>query len=231
MNDSPERDRTPRPEKPAAGSRPQEDPPKSDPSPLQRLSSILAQDENNPSQPWDMLEDLPEDARQLLESRQPTGAASESEPGSEPDPSAGQHVQADPSRESPGSSQQRSEQSAPETKNPAPDEFSDTISKAESLAQSMRDRGYLIEEDASGIRLSGAPVRRGKQTSIMSASELVELAAEMEGGVVPPDQRLHCPHCDAVIRPGETRCPWCSKDLNEHADAPGETDHQIPPTS
>jgi hypothetical protein len=41
----------------------------------------------------------------------------------------------------------------------------------------------------------------------------VRLAAELEGGVVPLEERIHCPVCDAVISPTDRICQWCSEPL------------------
>lgn len=64
------------------------------------------------------------------------------------------------------------------------------------------------------MHLTGKPVRgRGKATGQLSATDIVRLAAELDGGVLPADQRRHCPHCDAVVAPQAGRCEWCGKSL------------------
>jgi len=81
------------------------------------------------------------------------------------------------------------------------------------------DQGIIVEEDARGLRLTGKPVRgRGKQTGQLSATDIVRLAADLDGGVLPPEQRRHCHHCDAVVPLQATRCEWCGKSLATPAD-------------
>ncbi len=177
-----------------------------EPSPLQRMHRLINQPGADDSQKPDLLEGIPKDAIDLLKSDIPpasnnTGKLSTAPGGINPEV-------------------ENSEFEFPEKANQTEIDIShtptqgDSFNSAESLAQSMRDRGYLLEEDVSGPRLSGAPVRRGKQTSMMSANELVQLAAEMEGGILPPEKRIHCPHCDAVVKQEDKHCPWCSKDLS-----------------
>jgi len=181
-----------------------------DSSPMQRMQRILTQTSEKEAGSWDsLLADLPEDARSILASA-PPNSLNQPETQTTTPPSGSNITSATPDPD------EVKVPTVEQAAGPAP--IDEQISGAEALAQSMRDRGYLIEEDATGIRLSGAPVRRGSQSSMMSASELVQLAAEMDGGILPPEERIHCPHCDAVIKPGENRCPWCSKSL----DAPPE---------
>jgi hypothetical protein len=49
----------------------------------------------------------------------------------------------------------------------------------------------------------------------LSPSEIVRLAAELDGGIAPPEKRVHCPKCDAVIPPGHSKCQWCGTTLSE----------------
>ena len=80
--------------------------------------------------------------------------------------------------------------------------------------RSLLDQGIIVDEDIHGLRLTGKPVSgRGKGTGQLSASDIVRLAADLDGGVLPADQRRHCPHCDAVVPPRASRCEWCGKSL------------------
>jgi hypothetical protein len=80
--------------------------------------------------------------------------------------------------------------------------------------RSFVDQGIVIDEDAHGLRLTGLPVRgRGKGTGQLSATDIVRLAADLGGGVLPADQRRQCPHCDAVVPRQAVRCEWCGKSL------------------
>ncbi len=116
--------------------------------------------------PESLLEDLPEQARQILRGRPPSGQAQ-------------------------GTAQLREE-----------------------MARALRDQGYFIAEDAHGVRIGGSPVTsRGSGSGRLSASDVVRMAAELDGGVRTPDQTLRCPKCDAVVAVGELRCPWCGGTL------------------
>ena len=80
--------------------------------------------------------------------------------------------------------------------------------------RSLLDQGIIVDEDVHGLRLTGKPVSgRGKGTGQLSASDVVRLAADLDGGVLPADQRRHCPQCDAVVSPRASRCEWCGKSL------------------
>ena len=85
--------------------------------------------------------------------------------------------------------------------------------RAEATRQSLREKGYILNEDARGLRLSGISTRGSKPMSDLSPYDVVRLAADLEGGLLPPDQRKHCPKCDAVVLPSDKRCQWCSEPL------------------
>jgi len=81
--------------------------------------------------------------------------------------------------------------------------------------RSFVDQGIIIDEDAHGLHLTGLPVRgRGKGTGQLSATDIVRLAADLDGGVLRADQRRQCPHCDAVVPRQASRCEWCGKTLD-----------------
>jgi hypothetical protein len=89
-----------------------------------------------------------------------------------------------------------------------------TAQLREEMARTLRDQGYFIAEDARGVRIGGSPVTsRGAGTGRLSASDVVRMAAELDGGVRTPDQIIRCPKCDAVVAVGEPRCPWCGRPL------------------
>jgi hypothetical protein len=89
---------------------------------------------------------------------------------------------------------------------------------SENLAQSLRDRGYVIDQDAHGVRISGGP-SGGLDSEEFSPYDVIRMATDLEGGVLPLDERVHCLKCDAVIPPGGGRCQWCG----EPAPPPKET--------
>ncbi len=118
------------------------------------------------SWPEALLEDLPEEARQRLRGRPPSGRAQ------------------------------------------------GTAQLCEEMARALRDQGFVIAEDAHGVRISGRPVTgRGSGSGRLSASDVVRMAADLDGGVRTPDQTRRCPKCDAVVAVGEPRCPWCGGPL------------------
>lgn len=85
--------------------------------------------------------------------------------------------------------------------------------RAEARKQSLSRQGFVVEEDAHGLRLSGVASRPGGLNSQLSPYDVVRLAAELEGGVLPIEERKRCPNCDAVVNPGDKRCQWCSEVL------------------
>jgi hypothetical protein len=89
---------------------------------------------------------------------------------------------------------------------------------SKNITQSLRDRGYVIDQDAHGVRISGGP-RGGLDSETFSPYDVIRMAADLEGGVLPLDERVHCLKCDAVIPSGEARCQWCG----EPAPPPKET--------
>jgi hypothetical protein len=90
---------------------------------------------------------------------------------------------------------------------PSPEE------RAEARKKSLSRQGFVLQEDAHGLRLSGIASRPGGLRSQLSPYDVVRLAAELEGGVVPMEERKRCPKCDAVVNPGDKRCQWCSEIL------------------
>ncbi len=90
---------------------------------------------------------------------------------------------------------------------PSPEE------RDEARRQSLSRQGFVIQEDVHGLRLSGVSSRPGGLSSQLSPYDVVRLAAELEGGIVPIEQRKRCPKCEAVVNPGDKRCQWCSEEL------------------
>ncbi len=81
---------------------------------------------------------------------------------------------------------------------------------SENIAQSLRDRGYVIDQDAHGVRISGGP-SGGLDSEEFSPYDVIRMAADLNGGVLPLEERVHCLKCDAVIPSGEGRCQWCGE--------------------
>lgn len=83
----------------------------------------------------------------------------------------------------------------------------------EELTNSLLRQGYVISEDPHGVRISGAPSARPGGGGGLSASDVVRMAADLDGGILPEEQRLHCPKCDAVLSRSATRCEWCGETI------------------
>lgn len=104
-----------------------------------------------------------------------------------------------------------------------PDHFEEQISqdendfsdreREEAHQRMLRSHGYGIDVDSQGLRLTNTSAERSKKSSALSPYDVVRLASELEGGVVPVEERIHCPACEAVILPTDKICSWCSAPL------------------
>lgn len=131
--------------------------------PRQRFRRLLqsAHESRDLELPLSLLEDLPEEARRLLEKDR-----------GKPRPSIGPRLSDD-------------------------------------LAQALRDQGYVIDQDARGMRISGSLTRRGSDPGKMSPYDVLRMAADLEGGLQKLGERRRCPNCEAVLPKGHTNCDWC----------------------
>ena len=152
----------------------QEPPPPEEPiqevDPRMRFRELIVTSHAEPTWSEELLESLPEDAREILSRKKPVSDSSKDE------------------------------------------QFS------EHMFDSLRGRGYVIDQDAHGVRISGGP-SGGLDSEEFSPYDVIRMAADLEGGVLPLNERVHCLKCDAVIPPGEERCQWCG----EPAPPPEET--------
>ena len=82
---------------------------------------------------------------------------------------------------------------------------------SDDLAKALRDQGYVIHEDEKGVHLGGALVSRGGSTAPLSPYDVIRMAADIEGGLAPPDELIRCKKCDALIPHGDERCQWCGE--------------------
>lgn len=81
------------------------------------------------------------------------------------------------------------------------------------IQQYLRQRGYFVSVEHGGPRLlSGGGRRPG--SADLSPYELVRIASEMDEGVLEPERRAKCPHCQAVIAANTSHCPWCDRDFD-----------------
>ncbi|GMR10645.1 MAG: hypothetical protein BMS9Abin28_1466 [Anaerolineae bacterium] len=78
---------------------------------------------------------------------------------------------------------------------------------SKNTASNLRRQGYVISEDARGARLAAAPGRSGD----LSASDVVKMAADLDGGVQPHTELPICSECQAASPVGETQCQWCGE--------------------
>jgi hypothetical protein len=88
---------------------------------------------------------------------------------------------------------------------------------SDALTSALRDQGYVIEEDAGGIRLSGDLNRRGGS---FSPYDVIRMAADLDGGIPSPDELQRCPKCEAVVPPNDVRCSWCGAELEDQDSSP-----------
>jgi uncharacterized Zn finger protein (UPF0148 family) len=95
---------------------------------------------------------------------------------------------------------------------PRNEQFSETMTEA------LRDRGYVIDQDAHGVRISGGP-SGGLDSETVSPYDVIRMAAELEGGLLPLDERVHCLKCDAVIPPDKSICQWCGEPAPPHKES------------
>lgn len=100
--------------------------------------------------------------------------------------------------------------------NPAPGKWGPLANSpiASTLDASLRDRGFVLTEDGHGVRLSGDAIGRGRGRGDLTPSDVLRLAAELEGGLPADDEKMVCPACKAVVLRSEACCPWCSEPLS-----------------
>jgi hypothetical protein len=86
---------------------------------------------------------------------------------------------------------------------------------SDALTSALRDQGFVIDQDAGGIRLGGDLSRRGGASGSLSPYDIIRMASDMDGGLPSPDELMRCPKCEAVIPPNENRCSWCGTSLED----------------
>jgi hypothetical protein len=77
----------------------------------------------------------------------------------------------------------------------------------------LRQQGYVIDQDAHGVRIGGRLSGSPSQDRGLSASDIVRLAAELDGGLATRGERIKCPNCEALNPPGQRTCQWCGERL------------------
>jgi hypothetical protein len=79
----------------------------------------------------------------------------------------------------------------------------------------LRQQGYVVDQDAHGIRISGRLTGNPSLDQGLSASDIVRLAADLDGGLPTAGERKKCPKCEALNPPGGSTCQWCGEALTE----------------
>lgn len=83
-------------------------------------------------------------------------------------------------------------------------------SAKDDITRSLRHEGYAVDQDAHGLRLStvsgGTPKGPG-----LSSYDIVRLAADLGGGIVPAEKRIYCAKCKAAVPAGAAKCQWCGE--------------------
>lgn len=90
-------------------------------------------------------------------------------------------------------------------------EDSNTPSFSEATSSLLRDQGYIVSQDARGARLSATP----GQAAEFSPSEVVKLAADLDGGVQPQAKLPICSKCQSASPVGNTHCQWCGEPFSD----------------
>jgi ribosomal protein L40E len=80
----------------------------------------------------------------------------------------------------------------------------------EDTARYLRERGFVLAEDAHGLRISGNP-SGGPSGSTLSPLDIVRMAAELDGGVKQAASLQTCPKCQARTPAGQAKCQWCGE--------------------
>lgn len=82
---------------------------------------------------------------------------------------------------------------------------------SEATISTLREQGYVVSGDAHGARLTATP---GK-SDVFSPSEIVKLAADLDGGVQPQTKLPICSNCQAASPIGELQCQWCGEPFSD----------------
>ncbi len=94
----------------------------------------------------------------------------------------------------------------------APKQKSSTANLHDTLEHSLRDQGFVLEEDSRGsVRFSG-DLR--SNTGALSPYDIVRMASDLDGGVQHTTELRHCPDCQAAAPSGVTVCEWCGASIH-----------------
>ena len=81
------------------------------------------------------------------------------------------------------------------------------------IERSLRDQGYVLEEDAHGIRIGGDLINRGPGTGRLSPHDVIRLASQLESGQTGDTKKKPCPECEALSPGDAASCQWCGAPL------------------
>lgn len=83
--------------------------------------------------------------------------------------------------------------------------------RSETIEQ-LRGSGYYVAEDSSGAHINAVP-QANRKPDDLSPSDVVKMAAELEGGVKPKAELPMCGACQSASPVGSTTCQWCGEPL------------------
>jgi hypothetical protein len=81
------------------------------------------------------------------------------------------------------------------------------------LAEQANNSEDLLDQVPEDLREILAGRRMGGPPAALSPSDVVKLAAELEGGVKPRGQLPVCPKCQGLSPIGQAKCQWCGEPL------------------
>jgi uncharacterized Zn finger protein (UPF0148 family) len=84
---------------------------------------------------------------------------------------------------------------------------------SEDKARSLSAQGDSQIQAPLGVNINGDLTTGVSDISSMSPYDIVRMAADLEGGIVPPEKRVHCPKCDAVVPIGASQCQMCGEPI------------------
>jgi CheY-like chemotaxis protein len=78
--------------------------------------------------------------------------------------------------------------------------------------EQLQGAGYYVTEENNGARIGAVP---GSSRSLeeLSPSDVVKMAAELDGGLKPQTTLPMCAACQSASPIGSTTCQWCGEPL------------------
>jgi hypothetical protein len=94
-----------------------------------------------------------------------------------------------------------------------PSSTSPTEEPSGDKARPLPALGDSLIQTPLGVNINGDLATGVSDISSMSPYDIVRMAADLEGGIVPPEKRIHCPKCDAVVPIGDLQCQMCGEPI------------------